>query len=114
MYLCTYAAAIVTNPKLKWQSFEQKSLETAHRAKQAVLSLWQGEYLTPAHLDNPHLPGSSQPNLEPQSARWHFENWITLQHQRPDENQEDSYHQYCTRPCYPNCTGPLVTMVERS
>ena len=69
-----YAAAIVTNPKLKWQFFEQKSLDTAHRAKQAVLSLWQREYLTSTHLDSPHLSDSFQPNLEPQGAQWDFEN----------------------------------------
>lgn len=69
-----YTAAIITNPKLKWQFFEQKSPDTAHWAKQAVLSLWQREYLTPTDLDNPHLPDFFQPNIEPQGAQWDFDN----------------------------------------
>ena len=62
----------------------------------------------PTHFDNPFLPYSFQPKLEPQGAQWDFKNWIILQHQRPDENQGDSYHQYCTSSCYLNCTDPLI------
>ena len=31
-----------------------------------------------------------------------------MQHQRPEENQGGSYHQYFISPCYPNCTDPLL------
>lgn len=94
-----YCAAIITNPSLKLEFFQQKAPDFLDIARHSVGSLWEKEYIESAgngaqssFLSERGYPPSNLSGLS------NFEQWITLPNSSPDPTESDSYRQYLSLP----------------
>ena len=94
-----YCAAVITNPSLKLEVFQQKALDFLDIAQHSVQSLWEKKCIESAgnsaqsfFLSKRENPLSNPPDLSD------FEQWITLPESSPDPTSSDSYGQYLSHP----------------